>query len=168
MSGLRVAVLSGGRSLERQVSLVSGARVADALERLGHDATAIDAGHTLVTDLRELAPDVVFVALHGGDGEDGTVQELLEALGLRYTGSRPAACVRSWDKVLAKELLREAGVPTPDDLVFSESAVKELGAADALDASRSGSASRSSSSRRARAAPSASASRPRRPRCRVR
>ena len=76
---------------------------------------------------------MVFVALHGGDGEDGTVQELLEALGLRYTGSRPAACVRSWDKVLAKELLREAGVPTPDDLVFSESAVKELGAADALD-----------------------------------
>jgi D-alanine-D-alanine ligase len=131
--GLRVAVLCGGRSLERQVSLVSGARVVDALERLGHAAKAIDAGHTLVTDLRELAPDVVFVALHGGDGEDGTVQELLEALGLRYTGSRPAACVRSWDKVLAKELLREAGVPTPDDLVFSESAVKELGAADALD-----------------------------------
>jgi D-alanine-D-alanine ligase len=132
-SGMNVAVLAGGRSLERQVSLVSGARVADALERLGHRAALIDAGHDLVAQLREREPDVVFVALHGGDGEDGTVQELLEVLGLRYTGSRPAACVRSWDKVLAKELLRDAGVPTPDDLVFSESAVKELGAADALD-----------------------------------
>lgn len=132
MSALGVAVLAGGRSLERQVSLVSGARVEDALGRLGHKATVIDVGHDLVLRLRETEPDVVFVALHGGDGEDGTVQELLEALDLRYTGSRPSGCARSWDKVLAKELLREAGVPTPDALVFSESAVKELGAADAL------------------------------------
>ncbi len=131
-AALRVAVLQGGRSLERQVSLVSGGRVQGALTRLGHSATAIDIGHDLVPRLQEIAPDVVFVALHGRDGEDGAIQELLEVLGLRYTGSRPAGCARSWDKVLAKELLREAGVPTPDALVFSENAVKELGAADAL------------------------------------
>lgn len=131
-AALRVAVLQGGRSLERQVSLVSGGRVADALARLGHATTAIDIGHDLVPRLRALAPDVVFVALHGRDGEDGTIQELLDVLGLRYTGSRPAGCAQSWDKVLAKQLLRDAGVPTPDALVFSETALKELGAADAL------------------------------------
>ena len=66
----RVAVLKGGRSLERNVSLRSGARVADALEDLGHDVVAIDAGHDLVRRLRDAAPDVAFVALHGRDGED--------------------------------------------------------------------------------------------------
>ena len=78
----RVAVLKGGRSLERHVSLRSGAQVEDALERLGHDVTGIDVGHDLVARLRELAPDAAFVALHGRDGEDGTVQELLEILGI--------------------------------------------------------------------------------------
>src|SRR3712207_6242057 len=77
----RVAVLKGGRSLEREVSLRSGARVQDAVERLGHEVVAIDVGHDLVPRLRESAPDVAFVALHGRDGEDGTVQELLEVLG---------------------------------------------------------------------------------------
>ena len=84
----RVAVLKGGRSLERQVSLRSGARVEDALERLGHDVVGIDVGHDLVARLRDAAPDVAFVALHGRDGEDGTVQELLEVLGIPYTASR--------------------------------------------------------------------------------
>ena len=69
----RVAVLKGGRSLERNVSLTSGARVQDALERLSHEVVAIDVGHDLVTRLRESAPDVAFVALHGRDGEDGTL-----------------------------------------------------------------------------------------------
>jgi len=73
-----VAVLKGGRSLERTISLRSGARVEDALERLGHRVSPIDAGQDLVDRLRELRPDVAFVALHGRDGEDGTVQELLE------------------------------------------------------------------------------------------
>ena len=82
----RVAVLKGGRSLERQISLKSGARVQDALERLGHEVVGIDVGHDLVERLREAAPDVAFVALHGRDGEDGTVQELLEAVGIPYTG----------------------------------------------------------------------------------
>ncbi len=133
MSGAqRVAVLKGGRSLERQVSLASGGRIEHALERLGHTAIGIDVGNDLVARLGEAAPDLVFVALHGRDGEDGTVQELLDVLGLPYTGPRPAACSMAWDKVLAKHLMRDAGIPTPDFLVLSETTLKEMGAAKAL------------------------------------
>jgi len=130
----RVAVLKGGRSLERQVSLSSGARVEDALERLGHEVVGIDVGSDLLERLREAAPDVAFIALHGPGGEDGTVQELLEVLGIPYTGSGVGACARCSDKVLAKHALREAGLPTPDWVAFSEIALRELGAGDALGA----------------------------------
>jgi D-alanine-D-alanine ligase len=130
----RVAVLKGGRSLERNVSLRSGARVEDALERLGHDVVGVDVGGNLVSRLREVAPDVAFVALHGRDGEDGTVQELLEILGIPYTGSGVSACIRCADKVLAKHLMIDAGLPTPDFYAFNETAFRELGAADALGA----------------------------------
>src|ERR1700710_3302409 len=80
------------------------------------------------------APEVVFVALHGRDGEDGTVQELLEALGMPYTGSGVSACIRCADKVIAKNHMLDAGIPTPDFFAFNETAFKELGAADALPA----------------------------------
>lgn len=130
----RVVVLKGGRSLEREVSLSSGARVQDALERLGHDVHALDVGHDLVARLRELRPDAAFIALHGSDGENGTVQELLEILGIPYTGSGVAACVRCSDKVIAKHAMVDAGLPTPDFLSFNETAFKELGAAEALPA----------------------------------
>jgi len=128
----KVAVLKGGRSLERQVSLRSGARVQDALERLGHEVVGIDVGPDLVRDLRSIAPDVAFVALHGRDGEDGTVQELLELLDIPFTASGVSACIRCSDKVLAKHAMRDAGLPTPDFYAFTETAFKELGAADAL------------------------------------
>ena len=128
----RVAVLKGGRSLEREVSLRSGARVEDALKRLGHESHGIDVDHDLVRRLRELAPDVCFLALHGRDGEDGTVQELLEILGLPYTGSGVSACIRCSDKVLAKHHMVDAGLPTPDFVAFTETAFKQLGAAEAL------------------------------------
>ena len=131
---MRVAVLKGGRSLERQVSLGSGALVEDALARQGHEVTGIDADHDLVARLRALAPDAAFIALHGRDGEDGTVQELLEILAIPYTGSRVSACIRCADKALAKHALRDAGLPTPDWFAFSETAFKELGAAEALPA----------------------------------
>jgi D-alanine-D-alanine ligase len=128
----RVAVLKGGGSLERQVSLRSGAQVEDSLARLGHEVVAIDVGHDLVARLRASAPDVAFVAMHGRDGEDGTVQELLEILGIPYTASGVSACMRCADKVLAKHAMRDAGLPTPDFYSFTETAFKELGAADAL------------------------------------
>jgi D-alanine-D-alanine ligase len=130
----RVAVLKGGRSLERGVSLRSGARVQDALENLGHEVIPIDVGPDFVARLREEAPDVAFVALHGLAGEDGTVQELLEVLGIPHTGSGVSACIRCSDKVLAKHAFRDAGLPTPDFFAWNQTAFSELGAADALPA----------------------------------
>jgi D-alanine-D-alanine ligase len=130
----RVAVLKGGRSLERQVSLNSGARVEESLRRLGHEVIEVDVGHDLVDRLVAEPPDLAFVVLHGRDGEDGTVQELLEILGIPYTGSRVSACIRASDKVLAKHAMRDAGIPTPDFFAFSETAFRSLGAAQALPA----------------------------------
>jgi D-alanine-D-alanine ligase len=130
----RVAVLQGGRSLERTVSLRSGARAREALTRLGYTAIALDAGPELLGELLECRPHAAFVTLHGRDGEDGTVQGLLEAIGVPYTGSGPAACMRCTDKALAKYLMRDAGIPTPDFHAFKESAVKELGVAATLPA----------------------------------
>lgn len=131
---MRVAVLKGGRSLERQVSLRSGARVEDALERLGHESVSIDVGEDLVERLEASRPEVAFVALHGRDGEDGTVQELLDALAIPYTGSGVSACIRAADKVLAKHAMRDRGIPTPEFFAFSETAFNELGAALVLPA----------------------------------
>ncbi len=130
----RIAVLKGGRSLERQVSLKSGARVQDALERVGHEVIAIDVGPDLVERLSADLPALAFVALHGRDGEDGTVQELLEVMGIAHTGSGVSACIRAADKVLAKHAMRDAGIPTPDFYAFNETAFRELGAAQALPA----------------------------------
>jgi D-alanine-D-alanine ligase len=133
MSGARkVAVLKGGQSLERAVSLRSGAHAEDALERLGHDVLAIDVDEQLVARLCEAEPEAALIALHGPDGEDGTVQSLLEAIGVPYTGSAPAACMCCTDKALAKQLMRGAGIPTPDFDPIQEASIKSLGAADAL------------------------------------
>ncbi len=129
---MRVAVLKGGRSLERAVSLRSGARVEDALAALGHEVVPLDAGAGLVESLKGARPDIAFIALHGPGGEDGTVQELLEILDIPYTGPGVSACLRSIDKVLTKHLLREHGIPTPDWVAFNATAFRELGAADAL------------------------------------
>ncbi len=125
-------MLKGGFSLERTVSLRSGAQIEDALQRLGHEVLPIDVGSDLVARLRESRPDVAFIAMHGRDGEDGAVQELLDAIGVPYTGSGPAACIRCADKALAKHLMREAQIPTPDFHSFSENSLKRLGAAQAL------------------------------------
>jgi D-alanine-D-alanine ligase len=129
---VKVAVLKGGRSLERGVSLRSGARVEDALERLGHEVLPIDVGPDLVKRLVAEQPDVAFVAMHGVGGEDGTVQELLEILGVPFTGPGAAACARCMDKVQAKDAIEEAGLPTPDWFAFNQTAFREFGAADAL------------------------------------
>ena len=116
------------------MSLRSAARVQDALERLSHDVVPVDVGGDLVERLRAEAPDAAFIALHGVGGEDGTVQELLEILGIPYTGSGVLACMRSMDKVLAKHLLLDAGIPTPEFFAFNETAFQGLGAAAALPA----------------------------------
>src|SRR4051812_2308241 len=130
---MKVAVLKGGSSLERQGSLRSGGRGEDALASLGHDVVSIDADGALVRSLKDERPDVAFIALHGPGGEDGTPQELLEILGIPYTGPGVASCIRCMDKVLAKHLFRAAGIPTPDWVAFNSTAFRELGAADALE-----------------------------------
>lgn len=127
-------MLKGGRSLERQVSLRSGGRVEDALERLGHEVVGIDVGADVIKRVRSAGPDAAFVALHGEDGEDGTIQELLDVLGIPFTGSGVLACLRSWDKVLTKHLLAEAALPTPEFFAFSETAFEQLGAGETLPA----------------------------------
>ena len=127
-----VAVLKGGRSLEREVSLRSGANAEAALRRLGHDVLAVDVDQHLVRGLREARPEAAFIALHGKGGEDGTVQELLEILEIPYTGPGVLACERAMDKVVAKAYFAAAGVPTPPAYAFSQDAFRELGAGEAI------------------------------------
>lgn len=125
---MKVALLQGGRSLERGVSLRSGARVAEGLLELGHEVEALDLGPDLVSRLQETKPDVAFIALHGTEGEDGTIQALLELLDIPHTGPRVAACQRCMDKSLAKYILREHDLPTPDWVTYSEAAIRDFGA----------------------------------------
>ncbi|HYD38509.1 MAG TPA: D-alanine--D-alanine ligase [Allosphingosinicella sp.] len=126
---LHVAVLMGGWSAEREVSLMSGAGVADALESLGHRVTRIDMGRDVAERLRSAAPDVVFNALHGTPGEDGTVQGLMDLMGLRYTHSGVETSVIAIDKELTKMVLVPRGLRMPaGTMVESES----LYAADPL------------------------------------
>jgi len=128
----RVAVLKGGPSLEREVSLRSGTNVELALGRLGHEVVPIDADQHLVRALRDARPEVAFIALHGRGGEDGTVQEILEILKIPYTGSGVLASERAMDKVVSKALFRAADVPTPHGYAFSKEAFSKMGAAEAL------------------------------------
>jgi hypothetical protein len=110
LAGRHVAVLLGGLSSEREVSLVSGAACADALERLGAQVSRIDAGRDLAQVLSRLNPDVCFNALHGSWGEDGCVQGVLETLGLPYTHSGVLASALAMDKTRAKAVLAAASV----------------------------------------------------------
>ena len=112
-ASLHVAVLMGGWSAEREVSLLSGAGVADALESLGHRVTRIDMDRDVAARLVEAAPDIVFNALHGTPGEDGSVQGLMDILGIRYTHSGLATSVIAIDKVLTKQALVPHGIPMP-------------------------------------------------------
>ncbi|MDP3715853.1 MAG: D-alanine--D-alanine ligase, partial [Burkholderiales bacterium] len=114
MSGLgKVAVLFGGRSAEREISLMSGRNVLDALRRAGVDAHAFDPAEKEIFDLRREGFARVFIALHGRYGEDGTVQGALELMGLPYTGSGVMASALSMDKVRTKMVWAAAGIPTP-------------------------------------------------------
>ncbi len=113
----RIAVMKGGRSAEREVSLVSGRECAAALRTEGYDVVEIDAGPDLVADLRAASPDVVFNALHGRWGEDGCVQGVLEWLGLPYTHSGVLASALAMNKVRAKEAFARAGLPVAEGFV---------------------------------------------------
>jgi D-alanine-D-alanine ligase len=116
---LHIAVLMGGWSAERPVSLMSGAGVADALESLGHQVTRIDMDRDVAQRLLEAKPDVVFNALHGSPGEDGTVQGMLDLMGLPYTHSGLATSVIAIDKQLTKLALVPHGVPMPGGRIIA-------------------------------------------------
>ena len=118
LEGQHVAVLLGGLSSEREVSLVSGAACADALERLGAHVSRVDAGRDIGQVLTRLKPDVVFNALHGEWGEDGCVQGVLETLGVPYTHCGVLASALAMDKVKAKAVMAAAGVAVPGGGLF--------------------------------------------------
>lgn len=132
MTDLRIAVLSGGASLEREVSLRSGTRVADALADAGHHVDRLDVDATMVTRLGAGEHDVAFLCLHGSAGEDGTVQSLMELIGLPYTGPDVLASSLAWNKPIAQGLFRRAGLAVPDHVVLSQQAFRDMGAAAAI------------------------------------
>src|SRR3954453_1118154 len=130
---MRIAIIAGGRTPERDVSLRGGHRVAAALASLGHDTWTVDpAESNLVEALRERPADLCWLTLHGKEGEDGTVQRVLDLEQVPYTGTRALDCELTFDKVLAKDVLRRANVPTPDWVVIEGSALRDLGAGASL------------------------------------
>jgi len=140
----KVAVLFGGSSAEREVSLVSGAAVLSALQQQGIDAEGIDVGADIIQQLEALAPDRVFIVLHGPGGEDGTLQGALEFLGLPYTGSGVMASALAMDKFRTKLLWKGLGLPTADFALMSAASdpadvLKRLGGTVMVKPAREGS-----------------------------
>jgi D-alanine-D-alanine ligase len=129
-----VAVLAGGLSHEREVSLRSGRRLSAALRSVGVTVEEWDTDRDLLARLQDHRPDAVVVALHGGEGENGSVQTILEMAGVPYVGTDSRACRRAWDKPIAKAELARAGLSTPDWVVLPHATFRELGAQPVLDA----------------------------------
>jgi len=125
MSQLHVAVLMGGWSAEREVSLVSGEGVAKACEALGHRVTRIDMDRDVALRLHEAKPDVVFNALHGSPGEDGTIQGMLDLMGIKYTHSGLATSVIAIDKQLTKNELVPHGIRMPGGQIVKSASLFE-------------------------------------------
>ena len=111
---LKIGVLMGGQSAEREISLLTGAEIYQALVSKGYDCVKIDVDKDIAVRLRDEKPDVAFLALHGKHGEDGTMQGLLEIIGIPYTGSGVLASALAMDKIAAKKMLLAEGLPTPD------------------------------------------------------
>jgi D-alanine-D-alanine ligase len=128
-----VAVVQGGASVEREVSVRGAQRVRAALEHAGYDTSVVELDHTAFEALRALGPKFVFVAAHGGHGEGGGLQSLLELLEIPFTGSDSLASRLCMSKALTKQTLVRAGLPTPAFHAFSRRLLTELGAASALD-----------------------------------
>jgi D-alanine-D-alanine ligase len=131
---LRVLVLAGGLSHERDVSLRSGRRVAEALRDVGIDVEERDVDATLLPALRTHRPDCVVPLLHGETGEDGAIREVLELVGVPYVGSRPDACRTAFDKSVAKAVVGRAGLHTPRAVTLPHETFRELGAAAVMAA----------------------------------
>ena len=133
-SACDVIVLQGGQSLEAEISRVSATQVAAGLEAAGHRVTRLEVDQDAPATLAEARPDVVFPALHGPPGEDGTVQGLLDILQLPYVGGGVAASAAAMDKICAKALFRRAGLPVADDVVLFPGIAAEDAADRIIDA----------------------------------
>ena len=137
---LRIGVLLGGTSAEREVSLISGAAVSAALKELGYDVVDIDAAADLSVRIAQERIGLAFIALHGGTGEDGSVQGLLEVMGVPYTGSGVLASAIAMDKLVSKTLFREAGLMVPEfEVVDSADDEVSMGLPLVIKPSREGS-----------------------------
>ncbi|MEV4421684.1 D-alanine--D-alanine ligase [Patulibacter sp. NPDC049589] len=130
---IRVLVLAGGLSYERDVSLRSGRRVLDALRSAGLHVEQHDADVSLLPALQADPPDAVVIALHGATGEDGSLRGVLDLCGIPYVGADARTARLAWDKPSAKSMLREAGIPTPDWVALPHDRFSELGAVAVLD-----------------------------------
>lgn len=129
-----VLVLAGGLSHERDVSLRSGRRVAEALRGVGREVVERDVDSHLLRALREEPPGCVVPMLHGESGEDGAIREVLELLGVPYVGAGPAACRTAFDKPVAKTVVARAGLLTPESVCLPAESFRELGAAEVMAA----------------------------------
>lgn len=129
---LRVAILSGGLSHERDISERSGHRVASVLKQLGHTVVTMDVDARTIPSLRAFGPDVVWPLVHGGHGEDGGLQNVLIGLGLPYVGTHSDGCQRASFKPTAKAMVRTGGVLTPDSLTLPKAYFSQLGAQEVL------------------------------------
>ncbi len=127
-----VVVLSGGLSYEREVSLRSGRRVAEALRTAGVEVVERDADGGLLGLLADDPPDAVVPVLHGAAGEDGAIRDVLELVGLPYVGARADACRVAWDKPTAKAVVRRAGLRTPESVALPKEVFHDLGASAVL------------------------------------
>lgn len=134
MTDRTVAVLAGGLSHERDVSLRSGRRLSSSLRDTGLYVEEWDVDAKLISRINSSRPDAVVIALHGGAGENGAVQSVLEMLGVPYVGADPRACRRAWDKPTAKDELARAGLSTPEWITLPHATFRDLGAQDVLDA----------------------------------
>lgn len=130
----RVVVLAGGLSHERDVSLRSGRRVAEALRDAGVEVDERDVDATLLPSLRSEVPACVVPLLHGETGEDGAIREVLELVGVPYVGSPPNACRAAFDKPVAKAIVARHGLNTPDSVALPHETFRELGAAAVMEA----------------------------------
>lgn len=131
---LKVAVLAGGLSHERDVSIRSGRRVADALRSTGVQVQVFDVDASLIPALQDYAPDLVWPLLHGSTGEDGSLRDVLELTGLPYVGTNPRASRIAWGKPLAKTVVSGAGIATPRFVTLAQSLFSELGAMTLISA----------------------------------
>jgi D-alanine-D-alanine ligase len=130
----RVVVLAGGLTPEREVSLRSGRRVADSLRELGHEANVRDVDASLLSWLRSARPDCVIPLLHGGAGEGGALQEILDLADVPFVGSTAAPARTAFDKPIAKQVVMRAGISTPASVTLPADTFRELGAAVVIDA----------------------------------